>query len=154
MVLQRPAGETQALPVTSLGLQLMLYVLRTCMYMYVQYRPEYGAGRWYVCPVRRYCGSTDSVGTVCTVRRMTLKVLADAKKDANFLNYPIKIHLFIYITKITDVDHLINVTYAVVAVITINKASFISEISDTTILRIVRTYNFIFSILSIFVTFV
>ncbi len=83
---------------------------------------------------------------------MTLKVLVDAKKDANFLNYFIKIHLFIYIIKITDVDHLINVTYVVVAVITINKVSFISEISDTTILRIVRTYNFIFSTLSIFVT--
>jgi hypothetical protein len=46
---------------------------------------------------------------------MTLKVLADAKKDAKFLSYTTKkSHLLIYITKITNVDDLINVTDATV----------------------------------------
>ncbi len=95
------------------------------------------------------------------VRRMTLKVHAHAKKDAKYLNYPTKkfismkkplISSIIIYLVVADIKNI--VTYALFRALTITKFSLSSEISDSTIVRIIRTNNIIFSTLAILIAFI
>ncbi len=65
-------------------------------------------------------------------------MLADAKKDAKYLNYLIKICIskksFIIITKIADVYYLAHLIVFFIIIIIIIECSLISEISRTTII--------------------
>ncbi len=92
---------------------------------------------------------------------MTLKVHAHAKKDAKNLNYLIKkfismkkslISSIIIYLVVADIKNI--VTYALFRALTITKSSLDSEISDSTIVRIIRTNNIIFSILAILIVFI
>jgi hypothetical protein len=82
---------------------------------------------------------------------MTLKVHAHAKKDAKILNYPTKkfiSSILIYLV-VADIKNI--VTYALFRALTTTKSPPDPEISDPTIVRIIRTNNTIFSTLTILI---
>jgi hypothetical protein len=85
---------------------------------------------------------------------MTLKVHAHAKKDAKSLNYLIKkfissILIFLVVANIKNI-----VTYALFTALIITKFSLDSEIFDSTIVRVIQTYNIIFFIFAILIVFI
>ncbi len=88
------------------------------------------------------------------VQRMTLKVHAHAKKDAKSLNYLIKkfiSSIFIYLV-VVNIKNI--VIYALFIAFIITKSSLDSKISDSTIVRVIQTYDIIFSTFAILIFFI